>query len=544
MKNKEVKMNEPTPTHNNTKASIFYVIIIIILIVLIIHNIAANDDNPITPGSSSLHILSSYDNSTLEDSIDDYARKEHINIAFTYMGDLDIVDELNQNPQKYDAVWLSNSMWLYMLDNTSIISNSKSTSISPVVVGIKKNKAKELGITNKDITNQDILNLISNQSIKYVMSSVTRTNNGATAYFGFLNALAGNPEVLTTNMLQDETLINNLTSIFSGVERVSGDETYLKDMFLNNTNYEAVIASESSLININQTLENQGKEPLYLLYPTDGVAINDSPLALISNKQNKKDTFLKIQSYLLSNEGQQELAKQGRRTWYGGINNNADTTIFNPNWGIDTTTYLNVTKFPSKTVMTDAINLYIEKIRKPTHVIFCLDYSGSMYGDGIKALRNSMNYILDYDQAKEDKLQFSEQDKITIITFSDGVTNTWTSSSGYNTTTLRKNIYNYPTGGGTALYDAIIKGLNTLKEETDDYTKTIIAMTDGEVNIGSFHDLEKTYHSLDIDIPIYSITFGNAVEQELKEIANLSNAKVFDGKTNLLQAFKEVRGYN
>ena len=38
--------------------------------------------------------------------------------------------------------------------------------------------------------------------------------------------------------------------------------------------------------------------------------------------------------------------------------------------------------------------------------------------------------------------------------------------------------------------------------------------------------------------------FGQAVASELNDIADLSNAKVFDGRTNLLRAFKEVRGYN
>ena len=45
-------------------------------------------------------------------------------------------------------------------------------------------------------------------------------------------------------------------------------------------------------------------------------------------------------------------------------------------------------------------------------------------------------------------------------------------------------------------------------------------------------------------IPIYSIMFGGADESQLQPIANLTNAKVFDGKTNLVEAFKEVRGYN
>ena len=46
------------------------------------------------------------------------------------------------------------------------------------------------------------------------------------------------------------------------------------------------------------------------------------------------------------------------------------------------------------------------------------------------------------------------------------------------------------------------------------------------------------------NIPVYSITFGYASEYQLEEIAELTNAKVFDGRTDLLRAFKEVRGYN
>jgi hypothetical protein len=46
------------------------------------------------------------------------------------------------------------------------------------------------------------------------------------------------------------------------------------------------------------------------------------------------------------------------------------------------------------------------------------------------------------------------------------------------------------------------------------------------------------------NIPVYSIRFGDADLFELNEIANFTNAKVFDGTNELLSAFKEVRGYN
>lgn len=520
---------------------IFIIFFVFIFLISIIDGVSTSIDNK--NKYKTLNILSSYDNDYLEKSIKSFARKNDMKINFTYMGDLDIVSELNNNSKNYDAVWISNSMWLYMLDNQYLISNSKSISISPVVFGVKMSKAKELNL-DKNVTNDDILNLIMDKKLKYVMSSVTKTNTGATAYIGFLNSLAGNPVTLTEDILDDEVLIEKLTNLFTGVERVSGDENFLKEMFLNNDEYEAVIADEASLININNDLKNSGKEELYLVYPIDGVPVNDSTLGYISNNKNKEETFLKFQSYLLSDDGQNMLANVGRRTWYGGVSENVDKNIFNPNWGIDTTKYLNVTKFPSKKVITKALNLYIENLRKPTHVVFCLDYSGSMYGTGVSELTNAMDYILDYEKASRDSLQFSKKDKITVITFNDDVTNIWDTSSGLETNILIKNIKNTKPSGSTALYDAIMEGLGILNKESDDYTKTIIAMTDGMINIGTYSQLSSYYKSLNKEIPVYSIMFGDAYEYELEEIAQLTNAKVFDGKKDLLKAFKEVRGYN
>ena len=85
------------------------------------------------------------------------------------------------NGEKYDAVWCSNSIWLYMLDSKIKTTNSKSTSINPVVFGIKKSKAEELGFIGKDVYMKDILEAINQGKLKFNMSSPTQTNTGATA---------------------------------------------------------------------------------------------------------------------------------------------------------------------------------------------------------------------------------------------------------------------------------------------------------------------------------------------------------------------------
>ena len=201
-------------------------------------------------------------------------------------------------------------------------------------------------------------------------------------------------------------------------------------------------------------------------------------------------------------------------------------------------------KYPSKAVITKAIKLYIETLRKPTHVVFCLDISGSMYGNGLKELKEAMNYILDEEQAGKDNLQFSKGDKITIITF-DHEIHQILNASGSDTKGLINDINRLEALGGTNIYDPAIEALNVLRKDNDsEYTKTIILMTDGMANSGSFSDLKSHYNKNKDKVPIYSITFGNSSELELKNIAELTNAKVFDGKNGLLRAFTEVRSYN
>ena len=497
--------------------------------------------------SDTFKIIASTSTKKMDDELIKYGRKNHIKVEIEHYGDLEIVDILNADSKDYDAVWISNSLWLYMLDNTSLTTDSKSIVVDPVVMGIEKSKAKELGLVGKDVYNKDLLENIKSGKLKYVMASVTKTNTGATSYLSFLNSLAGNPEVLTLDMLNNDSLKNDLKSFFKGVERVSGDEEYLKDMYLKGE-YNAMINYESSLLELNRELVKKGKEPLYLIYPVDGVAINDMPFAYINNDVNNlenKEKFNILQSYLRSDEAIKTMEELGYRSWYGGTNASANKKIFNPDWGVDTTKYLKDMKYPSKKVITKAIELYIEALRKPTHVAFCLDVSGSMYGEGLEELQDAMNYILNRETASKNNLQFSDKDKITIITFNSDVEKIYDTKYGNQTDEIIKNINALEASGGTNIYSPSIEALKILsKDSNDDYTKTVILMTDGQSNSGSFKDLKNYYNSNKETTPIYSITFGSSSEYDLRDLAELSNGKVFDGKSGLLKAFTEVRSYN
>lgn len=532
------------------KNKVKYIIFIaVVLIITYLINVAYDQIQTVTnfeyeTTENSLRIISSSENQDLENVIKDYAKDNNFEIEIEYAGTLEIMEKLNSG-EKYDAVWCSNSVWLYMLDDSVKISESKSTSVNPVIFAIKESKAKELGFIDRDIYTKDIVNAIKNGKLKFSMSNPTQTNSGATAYLGLLSTLAGNPEILNTIHLEDENVKQELVSLFSGMERSSGSESFLEEVFLKGS-YEAVVTYESSIININSQLEKNNQETLYALYPIDGVSISDSPLAYIDNGNNeKKELFLNLRNYILSDEGQELLAQTGRRTWFGGVNENANKDIFNPDWGIDTSKYIVPIKFPNTKIIQDALSLYQSELRKPIHTVFCLDYSGSMYGTGYQELTDAMKYILTQEEAKKDLLQFTEKDKITVIPFSTNVIDTWQTTDGTNTQKIITNILNLEPNGSTNIYDTAIRALEILNQEDENtYNLSIIIMTDGLSNMGYYSDLSYKYRKLGKEIPIYSIMFGNAYENELENIAELTNAKVFNGKTDLLKAFKEVRGYN
>ena len=504
-----------------------------------------NDKVEILSNSRDFRLISSTSNAVFDQDLIEYAKSQDISLKIDHYGDLEIVDVLNDSSNNYDGVWISNSMWLYMLNNSSLVTDSKSIAIDPVVMGVTESKAKELGFVGKDIYNKDILDAVSSKKLNYVMTSVTKTNTGATAYLSFINSLAGSPEVLKSEMLDDPALIKSMKEFFMGVQRVSGDESYLTQMFLNGT-YDAVIDYESSLIELNEKLLKTGKETLYLLYPVDGVALNDMPFGYVnrSQKEKKKEQFKVLQDYLRSDDVRTKLENMGFRSWYGGIKENASSK-FNKNYGIDTSKYLISLKYPSKSVMDKAFDLYINELRKPTNIVFCLDISGSMAGSGLTELKEAMNYILDKEQTKKDRLQFSDKDKVTIITFNNAIKEKSLTYNGSKVYELKSFISKLYATGGTNIYSPSTEALSLLKSySSDEYTKTVILMTDGQSNSGSFADLSGFYKSNNLDIPIYGITFGDASLSQLQDIANLSNGKVFDGKAGLKQAFKEVRSYN
>ena len=153
----------------------------------------------------------------------------------------------------------------------------------------------------------------------FCMTSATQSNSGASAYIGFLYALLGKHEGLTAGDLQNPDLQQEIRSLLAGVERSSGSSDWLKDLFLTG-DYDAMVNYECLIIDANEQLVSEGKEPLYAVYPYDGLSIADSPLGYVDHgDEDKENAFLKFQEELMSSDSQTAIEATGRRITANGV---------------------------------------------------------------------------------------------------------------------------------------------------------------------------------------------------------------------------------
>ncbi len=498
--------------------------------------------------TTSMTIISGSENEELEPIINEFGKNNGIQINMKYKGSIDIMLGLESETINADAVWPANSLWISLGDKNRQVKHLKSIMTSPVVLGVKKSKAKELGFIDKDIKVQDILNNTRNGKLSFIMTSATQSNSGASAYFGFLYALLGNPDILTKEQLYQPELKKSIRDLLAGVNRSSGSSGWLKDLFLNG-NYDAMFNYESVIIETNKILVEQDKEPLYIVYPIDGIVLSDSPLGLVNRTDPKiEEAFLKLQNHLLSDKIQKEIQKLGRRTGFGGMVSGVDLKVFNPDWGFDPERILTPIKIPSAEVINEALNLYQTEFRKPSYTIYCIDYSGSMAGNGEKQMKKAMSFLLDQKEATKYMINASSEDRLVIIPFSNKIHDKWevTGNKQVVLDELSNKIKKFQPAGGTDIYSPIIEAINGITDEDmKKYIVSVVLMTDGESNTGAvYKNLFETWNKASKDIPVFGILFGEASKNQMQEITDMTNGRIFDGRNDLIDAFRKAKGYN
>jgi Ca-activated chloride channel family protein len=510
-----------------------------------------------------LSIVAGSESKEIEDIIVACGRQNGVAVQMHYSGSVEMMLALKKEAFPHDAVLPASSIWLRLGDQAfHRVKEEASIMRSPVGLGVKKPLARSLGWIDADVTVNDILTAVRSQKLSFAMTSATQSNSGFSSYMGMLIALAANPTVLTHDHLVQTDLQKDIKSLLAGVNRGSGSSGWLMHTFIDDYDrLDAMFNYESMIIAANQKLEAQGREPLYIVYPVDGLAVADSTLGFI-NKPDQPDNadklaaFVRLRDCLLTPKVQEQILKRGFRAGLIGMNpDKAPTQIYNPKWGIDLARTISPINWPDAEVTYEALNLYQTAFRKPSLTVFAVDCSGSMKGAGLQDLKNALMRLFDPQTAGEYLIQTGAGDRILVFPFDDSFL--WEQplviegNSSQEIKRLIAAIESLYARGKTNIYRPVAAAwryFGTLGAEIDTYLPSVILMTDGKSNLGSLDELKGYWDRLQPGFelpPVFCIMYGEASDTQLKQLAAVTHGRVFDGrKGGLNKAFRKAKGYN
>jgi Ca-activated chloride channel family protein len=511
--------------------------------------------------SSTFRIVAESEIKSLQDDgiLDDFTKETGIEITINYRGPVDIrnaVSNLGEtNPKTVDAYWPGSRLWLPGSAEVEPVSVMKTY----VALGVDPATATDLGWdTAKGITASDLVSAIQSGAINLAMTSASQSTPGAAFYLAMYTALTGG-RVLTSNDLNNPHATQDIKTMLAGVDRSAQSLDHLEEVFVDDKatgapQTNAIVIYESLAIQMNEALIARGEQPLTIFYVDGATAIADMPLRYVDNGDaSKLEQYEKLVAFLTRPETQKRIQALGWRTNPIGMKcDGCDPALFNPDWGINTTTEFQEMVFPKSPVTKAALDQYQILFRKPSYTVYCLDYSGSMNDNnmaGRKQMIDAMDLLLDQDRAAGVSLQATANDVTVVFGFSSEVHQVGDTVRGNDPTALKNlsnQISSFTMGRGTAMFDCVLNALDYLAGQIDPkYNYSIIVLTDGESNEGATLSDFTSYskNGILLNIPVYGIAFGKADFSQL-DAFKMTGGDVYDGRQDVATAFRMARGNN
>ena len=496
-----------------------------------------------TTADKSLTVLAGSELKDMEPLFGDIESKTGIKLQMSYSGTLNGAEKLMAG-EPTDLAWFSHGKYISLVqgDKNRILAQEK-TMLSPVVLGVKTSVAKAWGwVGNPNVTWRDIAKKAANGELRYAMADPASSNSGFTALVGVATALSGRSDALSVKDIDQA----QLGGFFKGQQLSAGSSGWLVDAFVKEQNrLNGIINYESVLMALNR--DKRVEDSLVLIYPKEGIITADYPLMLINDE--KREAYNKLVAYLTSPEFQQKMMEQTlRRPVIPQVKLSAEFA----------TPLLVELAFPNDLAAIDKLLFAFEdKHRRSSHAFFVLDVSGSMAGGRMKSLQTALKDLTGQDQTLSGRFsRFRSRETLTFIPFDNQVypsktfTITDPDSQSADMQAVRQFADSLQPLGTTGIYQALQTAYRMATEarrKEPDRFYSIVLMTDGENNAGiseeGFAQYIASLPAQDQGIKAFTILFGEANQDAMKQLADITGGSTFDGRKSLGQAFKVIRGY-
>ncbi|GAA3069281.1 VWA domain-containing protein [Streptosporangium carneum] len=466
-------------------------------------------------------------------------QRSGVKVKISYTGTLDGAEQVAGGGAdgSYDAIWFSSNRYLSLIDGARArLSTETRIMSSPVLLGLKTAKVKELGWEGRPVSWEQIATAAREGRFTFGMTNPASSNSGFSALVGVAAALSDAGEALSGEQVAAVT--PRLKEFFSAQRLTSGSSGWLADAYTREGKVDGIVNYESVLL---------GVQGLTLVYPSDGVVTADYPLTLLASaKPEKKELYGKLAAWLRTPDTQRQIMTSTHRR--------PAVPEVRPGPEFGSAPLLEL-PFPNRRTAADGlITAYLDEVRVPAQALFVLDTSGSMEGDRIEALRHALVTLTGADTSASGAFsRFRNRENVVMIPFNDSAGQPQSFAlPDQNPQPVLDQIRSYAenlrAGGGTAIFDGLRTAYEQAPKASRDHYTSIVLMTDGENTNGISYDefaaFQRTLPEAQRQIRTFVVLFGDSDVEEMKKIATLTGGAVFDARSgSLAAAFKEIRGY-
>lgn len=487
-----------------------------------------------------LTVLAGSELKDLEPWLDKIEAATGYRLRMHYTGTLDGAEQL-MNGEPTDLAWFSHAKYLQILQGAEKKVPQEKIMLSPVVLGVKEGKARAWGwVDNPELTWRDIVAKAAAGELHFGMTNPTASNTGFSALIGVVSALSNDPEGFEADP-------EELKGFFRGQALTSGSSGWLAEAYVREQDrLDGLVNYESVLLQLNANGEL--REPLYLVYPQEGIVTADYPLMLMN--PDKREGFDTLVAYLRSPEFQRIIMDETQRR--------PVIPQVRPDERFPDRVLVEL-RFPGSREVVDRILFqYLDEQRVPSHAVFVLDVSGSMQGKRIAELQRALLNLAGLDRSITGQFaRFRGRERVTFIPFSSGPIEVKgfevrdTDAVGPEMTTIRDYISALRADGGTAIFSALhhaYEQVASFRAQAPDRYYSIVLMSDGENNEGeTLDDFLRFYAQCPEPlrhVKTFPILFGEADVGSMERVAEVTGGRVFDAKKHSLsEIFKQIRGY-
>lgn len=357
-------------------------------------------------------------------------------------------------------------------------------------------------------------------AVHYVQTAPTRSNSGLQTLVAQYASVSGKrPDQLT---VADVTRFTpQVQAIQQKITRYGISTNSLAAAMVKNGPFWASVGSvyESSVITANAAL-SAGQSRYQAVYPK--ATFSSSMRAILPTapwvSADEKAAAEKAIAYLQSPEAQQIAANLGLRPGTPGV---ALGAKFTKEFGVNPQARYDSYRPPQPAVVEAMLQAWQQIAKKPSQVVIVVDSSGSMSGDKMPAVQNTLQTYLDH---------LGPTDRVALIDFDSDIRGPVV-IEGTPDGRARglEFISSLQVGGGTALYDTTLYAQTwLLKHLRPDAINAVLVLTDGEDSNSNkpldqvLNGLQKSGFNSDERISFFTIGYGNEGEfnpQVLQQIA-------------------------